>query len=269
MHPARLKEDGTLEETYKPALYLDTNFLWNYFNAEGSELFFDENGEDINPEKDNDDLDIPPSFEDRRYRIIRDLIKPKNEQREYGTIRHIASYGLSKASLVLTPIAWLELYKIHAEIMFKNNCAISLGAKPIQRMSEKDVGKYLSNLYNRFKVEEPENDDLKQLISACVFNMSFARGHGFQGAFYISNLNIQISESDVGSFLWVLGFLQFEAADIIHLHTAKKLGCEYFVSLDKAFSINRELINRVAGIKILCNPTEVLAVLRSNMKDRS
>lgn len=268
MHPARLTENGTLEEIYKPALYLDTNFLWKYFNAEGTELYFNENGEDITPEEDDDDLKLPPSFEERRYEIIHDVIKPKNEQREYGAIRYIATYGLSNASLLLTPIAWLELYKVQAEIAFKNNCAISLGAKRIQRMGEKEVGKHLSNLYKKLTSEDSENPDLKQLIDDCVFNMSFARGHGFQGTFYICNLNIQISEADVGSFLWALGFLQFEATDIIHLHTAKKLGCEYFVSLDKAFSKNRELINRVAGIKILCNPAEVLTVLKNNMKEK-
>jgi len=65
MHPARLTENGTLEEIYKPALYLDTNFLCKYFNAEGTELYFNENGEDITPEEDDDDLKLPPSFEER------------------------------------------------------------------------------------------------------------------------------------------------------------------------------------------------------------
>jgi len=269
MHPAKLKKDGSLEDVYHPSIYVDTNFLRSYFNAEGAEFYVDEHGNPISPPWEEDMPSIPhhtPSSEDLRNKLIFDLIKPKENWQEYGIIRHWTTKCLSEASLIMTPIALLELYKIDAEVVFKNQCAISLGAKHIQRMGDKEVGKYLSDLYLKLSFEDTKDDAVKELVDDCVFNMSFARGHGLQGIFYISDLNFRMSEGDIGSFLWVLAFLQFEAADIMHLHAAKLLGCEYFASLDKALSKNKEIIKKSAGIQILSNPKEVIAILKKHRK---
>jgi len=159
----------------------------------------------------------------------------------------------------------LELFKLHAEVAFKDICADSLGAKQIQRMGEKEVGKHLSALYSRWLTDN-QNEVLKGLIQDCCFNMSFARAHGLQGTFYISDLSIRITEGDVGNFLWILSFLQLETTDVLHLHSAKKLECEYFATFDKGFASNKQIINEAAGIQILCNAKEVLTILKQYRK---
>lgn len=268
MHPARLNEDGTLQKEFTPAIYCDTNFLRHYYHAEGAEFFFDENGNSIDPPWKGDFPEIIPSSNDLRHKLIVDIINPKDFSKDFGCIRHITSYCLSKASLILTPLSLLELYKLHAEVNFKNICAESLGAKRIQRMGEKEVGQHLSKLYSKWLTEK-QNEVLKDLIQDCYLNMSFARAHGLQGTFYISDHTIRITEGDVGNFLWIPAFLQLEAADVLHLHSAKQLGCEYFATFDKGFAINKDIIKEASGIQILCNAKEVLKILKQYKKEEA
>ena len=49
MYPAALKENGELQNKYKPAVYLDTNFLRHYFNTKGAEFYYDEQGHPTDP----------------------------------------------------------------------------------------------------------------------------------------------------------------------------------------------------------------------------
>jgi hypothetical protein len=265
MHPARLNEDGSLQKEFKPAIYVDTNFLRHYYNAEGAEFLFDENGNTIDPPWKDDSPEIPSSLNDSRHKLILDITNPKDYFKDFGCIRHLTAYCLSEASLILTPLSLLELFKLHAEVAFKDICAESLGAKQIQRMGEKEVGKHLSALYSRWLADN-QNEVLKGLIQDCDFNMSFARAHGLQGTFYVSDHNIRITDGDVGSFLWILSFLQLETTDVLHLHSAKKLGCEYFATFDKGFATNKDIIKKAAGIQILCSAKEVLNILKQYRK---
>lgn len=277
MHPAKLNENGSLHDVYKPAIYVDTNFLRLYYNAEGAEFCFDEDGNPLEPPWESELRefresngvtipDLPPSHEELRRQMIWDLVGTKDNVRDFGRIRHFAINCLSKASLILTPIAVLELFKIHAEVTFKDICADSVGVKRIQRWGDRTVGEHLSDLFSRFLAEE-SNETLRELKQDCTFNLSFAQAHGLQGTFYVNDLRFRITDGDVGRFLWVLSFLQLEAADILHIHAAKLLGCDYLASLDAAFSKNKDIIEDRAGIKILSNAKQVIDVMKRNRKD--
>jgi hypothetical protein len=246
---------------------VDTNFIRHYYNAEGAEFLFDENGNSIDPPWKDNSMGIPPTSDELRHKLLKDTINPKDNLKDFGCIRNLTINCLSESSLILTPLSLLELFKLHAETVFKNICAESLGAKQIQRMGEKEVGKYLSALYKRCLTEK-QNKVLHNLIQDCYFNMSFARAHGLQGIFYVSEHNLQITEGDVGSFLEVLSFLQLETIDVLHLHSAKKLDCDYFATLDKGFANNLEIIRDAAGIQILCNAKEVIKILKKYRKKR-
>ena len=265
MHPVRLNDDGSLKNEFKPAIYADTNFLRHYYNAEGAEFLFDENGNSIDPPWKDDLPNSVPSSSDLRHKLIVDIINPKDYLADFGCIRHLTTNYLFIASLIVTPLSLLELFKLHAEVAFKDICAESIGAKRIQRMGEKEAGKYLSKLYGQWLTDK-ENEVLKNLIQDCYFNLSFARAHGLKGTFYVSDHNIRVTDGDVGKFLWVLSFLQLEAADVIHLHSAKQLGCEYFATFDKGFSINKDIIHEAAGIKILNSTKEVIRILKQFKK---
>lgn len=265
MQPVSLKKDGSITKIFKPAIYLDTNFLRHYYKAEGAEFYFDEKGNDIEPPWEEDTPPRRPNHEELRAEILQGLIKTQDYTKDFGIIRHIAINYLSRASLVLTPISLLELYKIHAEIMFKDICAEAVGVKSVQRMGDKPVGKILSKLYEKASADT-DFEPYQQLVQECHFNTSFAGAHGLQGTFYVQNHSIQLSMGDVEKFLWLLSFLQLEATDILHIHSAKKLGCEYFATFDKGISENKKIIEKAAGFKILCNPRELITILNKYIK---
>lgn len=87
-----------------------------------------------------------------------------------------------------------------------------------------------------------------------------------QGTFYANDLRLRITDSDVARILWVPSFLQLDAADILHMHVAHCLKCDYFASLDKGFSRNRNLIEGFAHFKLLCSVKEVMDVMMNHKK---
>jgi len=266
MFPVALKENGQLEDKYKPAIYLDTNFLRHYFNNEGTEFCFDEKGEPTKPLCEDDDTPIMWSEqEEQRRKVIADLVRPKDLTKDFGIIRHIATNCTSTASLILTPIALLELFKVHAEVSFKNICAGAVGAKQIQRMGDRQVGRHLSYLLEELR-KDKTNEVVKDIVQDCYFNMSFARSHGLQGIFYVEKLNLTLSDADVGRFLWMLSFSQLETTDILHVHCAKMLGCDFFATLDGGIASIRSNIEETGKIKVLVNTQELIDVLRRNKK---
>lgn len=265
MIPASVKRNGQLKEIYKPAIYMDTNFLRHYFNCEGAEFYYDEKGNNIKPPWEEGEPGLPESSMEKRTRYIQDLMIKNEYMKEFGQIRHYTTYNITNASLILTPISLLEMYKVHAEVTFKEVCAESLGAKRIQRMGDKDVGKYLSKIYGEYK-RDKGNEIVRSLIDECVFNMSFARCHGLEGLFYIADQQLRVTETDVGRFLSLLSVLQIDTTDIIHLHTAKLLGCDYFATYDSVIIANKAIIKESAGIDVLCNAKELIDVLKKNKK---
>ena len=200
-----------------------------------------------------------------RRAVIADLVRPKNLLKDFGIIRHIATSCLSTASLILTPISLLELFKIHAEVTFKNICAEAVGAKQIQRMGDKEVGRHLSQLLERWR-EDKSNEIVKEIVQDCYFNLSFARSHGLDGTFYVENLRMNLTDGDVGRFLWTLSFSQLEATDILHVHCAKTLGCDFFATLDAGIVANRGNIEEAGKLKVLGSPQALIDVLRENRK---
>lgn len=265
MFPVNLDENGQLGDKYKPAIYLDTNFLRHYLNSEGAELCFDAKGGPTSPPWEDDEPQLPPTQEVMRNSIIADLVRPKAFVKDFGIIRHIAINGLSTASLILTPISLLELIKLHAEVKFKDICADVVNVKNIQRMGDKEVGKHLSHLLEQLR-KDRANEAINGIVQDCLLNLSYAQAHGFHGIFYVENLKMTISDAHVGQFLSMLSFSQLEATDILHIHSAKSLGCEFFATLDQGIASNKDSIEEACGLKVLGNAQELINVLRQNIK---
>ncbi len=55
--------------------------------------------------------------------------------------------------------------------------------------------------------------------------------------------------------------MQAGGADILHIHFAQHLGCEYFVAFDRDFKRVRLVIEGFAKLKLLSSPEQVLATL--------
>jgi hypothetical protein len=74
LYPVKLKNDGTLEDVYRPSIYLDTNFLRYYYLAEGTEDYVDDEGNEVEPPWASDLPEDPSSDSARRemlWRLIR------------------------------------------------------------------------------------------------------------------------------------------------------------------------------------------------------
>jgi hypothetical protein len=91
MHPVRLNKDGSLKKEFKPAIYVDTNFLRHYYNAEGAEFLFDENGNSIDPPWRDDLPNSEPSPSDLRHKLIVNITNPKDYFADFGCIRHFTT----------------------------------------------------------------------------------------------------------------------------------------------------------------------------------
>lgn len=179
MYPAKLKDNGTLEKIYSPSIYLDTNFLRHYYLAEGMEDFVDNNGNDVEPPWVTDFPETPSPDLDRRQ-FLWSMIRKKISGRDFALIRRYAIHSLTEASLILSPIAVIELFKLHAEVAFKEICADALGVKQIQRWGDRTIGEYLTEVFNR-AVADDEDKVAKEIKQDCTFNLSFAQAHGLQG----------------------------------------------------------------------------------------
>jgi len=267
LHPVKLKEDGSLQDVYKPAIYLDTNLVRHYYNAEGAELCVDDDGNEVEPPWDSGFHKIQSSLDTRRQ-MLWDMIRKRDAFKDFALLRHYAINWLTNASLILTPIAVLELFKLHAEVLFKQICADAVGVKCVQRWGDRDVGKYLTEIFRRFLADE-KHEPIRSVKQDCTFNLSFAEAHGLKGTFYVSDLRFRITDGDVARILWVPSFLQLETTDILHIHAAHLLGCDYFASLDKGFSRNKDIIESFARFKILCSVKEVIDVMKRNRKEDS
>ena len=110
MYEASLKDDGQLEDIYKPAIYMDTNFLRCYFISEGAELYFDDIGNEIEPPWEDSIKALQQSSHELRNNYLRGLVSTKDYFNDFGRIRRIVISNLTNASLILTPISLLELY---------------------------------------------------------------------------------------------------------------------------------------------------------------
>lgn len=260
MHPAKLNADGSLQEIYRPAIYLDTNFLRHYYNAEGAEFCVDDDGNKVESTWTSDF-----HKKDAREQMLWDMICKRDTYQDFAILRRYAINCLTEASLIITPIAVLELFKLHAEVLFKEICAGAVGVKRVQRWGDRDVGKYLTEIFQRF-LDDDKQEPIRSVKQDCTFNLSFAEAHGLEGTFYVNDLRFHITDGDVARILWVPSFLQLETTDILHIHAAHILGCDYFASFDKGFSRNRKIIESFASFKMLCSVKEVMDVMKRNRK---
>jgi hypothetical protein len=260
LHPVNLSEDGSLQEVYRPAIYLDTNFLRHYYNAEGAECCVDDEGNDVEPLWASD-------FQKKnaREQMLWDIICKRDTYKYFALLRRYAINDLTKASLIITPIAVLELFKLHAEVLFKEICAGAVGVKRVQKWGDRDVGKYLTDIFQR-SLDDKKQESVRSVKEDCTFNLSFAECHGLQGTFYVNDLRFRITEVDVANYLWVPSFLQLDTTDILHIHASQLLGCDYLASLDRGFSRNKKIIESFTKFKILCSVEEVMEVMKRNRK---
>lgn len=260
MYPIKLEKEGKLGEALKPAILLDAGFTRYYKDVEGMGSF-----DDITINADTETMQ-PAEIEQLKY--FCDLASPENQNGDFIAIRNIAINCLSTASLVVTPLTVLGLIRTHSKKMYEQLCSDSIGVAEVKRIGDRGTAESLSKLLNKYR-EDANDKAAKELLENCSLNMSFVKAHGLQGTFYASDLPIKITDSDIGCFLWELALVQFSTSEIINIHTAKLIGCEYIATMSTNIISNKNLIEEVAGITVLGSPKELLDVLHKHHKGGS
>jgi hypothetical protein len=243
-------------DPYRPAIYLNTGFVREYYLAEGGEECVDEEGRERKPPWDEGGEEP----RDPRTDMLADIIPSKTGVDDFSLIRRLVGSRLTSVSLVFTPITLLELYKWRADEAMADICSEMVGAACARGFDERMRGTYLAKIF-ALSDSDDKNKTAKQIRQDCTFA---ANSPGLDGT-VCADVQLSLNAGAVHRVLWPLSFVQLQTVDILHLHAAHALGCEYFASLDPAVSDNRDLIERL-GIRLLCGPKEVIAVLKAHQR---
>jgi hypothetical protein len=233
-------------------------------------MFVDEEGREVEPPGLTKGVDYPGDEErpDARTQMLQEMIGRgrHDDTADFALIRRHAMYDLTEASLIFTPIHILELFKLDAEQAFMQNCARAVGVKTFQGWDDITIGKYLAEIFNR-AVAENKDETAEELRQDCIFNLSFAVANGLAGIFYVKDLRFSLPAGVVHDFLWTLSFKQLKTVDVLHLHAAHMLGCDYFAALDNSLlSDDRQFIENLLSIKLLCGVQEVMDIMKKHRK---
>ena len=106
--------------------------------------------------------------------------------------------GLSKLSVVTTPLAIIELFEWHAHSSFKQIASPRAGVVAIDRMSRKEIGDFLARIWKDGEKEAGEVPDSHVVDKAprvaiwkdCLLNTSFMEFHGLDRCINVQILRI-------------------------------------------------------------------------------
>lgn len=285
--PDLLCKDGKLKEELRPAIYIDSTVLIEYWKAESIYIPEEKEFEEIlNLERDEFDdwlnnqlkngskIDVDlvlARYNNPEIFFIRDLFRHDTNLKKIIKIRDKILYEKTNVFPVFTPLALNELIKWNAEVIFKQISSEAIGTKNVQRESVKNIGEKLKNIWERWDefTDEEKNyqnidwkkEGVRRLIPELMINPSFTYAHGLKGLIPVDILNFNYSMKMAWSETSGYSYLQLGATDIMHIIYAKHLGCDYIASLDSDFQRARKAIKKATGIEVLYRYDEILDIL--------
>lgn len=248
-----IDKKGQLVEKFKPAVYLDSSVIIDYWLVEGLE---------IEPPKEHESPELP------HYQTIRELLKSEKHLDTLIEIRKKILLNEPKTTPVTSALAVLELSEWHAEAAFKQMASEVAGAKSTSKIGKKQLGDFLKKAIAKFDEEKKEGkipsvptSGIEILMKETWINPSFAISHGLDGLIIPDIKNFSITEEDSWGPSSALAYMQSGAADIFHVLFAQHLGCKYFASFDGDFKRVKEILSKEFELKLLSSPQELLATL--------
>src|SRR3972149_2670598 len=211
-------KSGKLRKDFLPASYCDTSFLLDYWLS--NKL-------------------TPSSFisdEEDHYKIIRENIRKYKKLNEIYKIREKLENYKTLTTPVYSTIALFELAERIAEAFFLSETVKAIDVLTIQRLSKKEIGRIIKCFWEN---TEKTRENLFGIIPVDFANITIRTPRDFNK-------------------LIVFPAYQIGVADILHLVSAKRLGCEYFITFDDDFKRAKKDIERFFNLKILTSPQEIL-----------
>lgn len=254
-----LTKQGKIKKKFKPAMYLDSSVIVDYWMTEGLEFEIPEGYVDI--------------IEDEPHEtIIKDLLKTDKRMKKVIEIRKKFIFKETKITPILSPLLFLELVEWKAEASIKQIASQAVGAIYIQRKGKKEIGDLLAKInelrknelddIRNGKIKKPEQTTpLKLLAIETMLNLSFALAHGLSGLYLTDIVNFNFSFQECFGDPYGLAYLQLGIGDILHIMIAKHLGCDFIASFDADFKRAKDIIIENTGMNVLTDPDEIIAVL--------
>ena len=180
--------------------------------------------------------------------LFREFLKSEYRTKKIYKIRETIENFDNKLNLVYSPACRLELEEVFSETAFRNYGVEVSDIKHLQRKSRKEVG----DIINKIRIERNSNvsnEELNNLYHHFFF-MTMSSGELLSGLYEVDLVNIKITKNNIYN-IGFLANLQIGFADIFHLISASKLGCEYFFTLDNDFNRASSEIETFFKLKIV------------------
>jgi len=253
-----LTKTGALKLKYRPAVYVESSVIVDYWSAEGLETHLDEPAA----------IPLGEEYDE----AVRSLFRYQKRLRQMAYIRREVCAGLRDLWVVTSPLAILELFEWYAHSSFKQIASRAAGVVSIDRMSRKDVGDFLARIWKEGEAEMSSVRDHYNvnkapkvaLFNDCMLNTSFMEFHGLDGILDVDVKGLVIDARELGSSLAPLAYHQVGLADLLHLAVARHLKCEYFASFDSDFKRCRDFIEERFRLKLISDVESLLTLVKKH-----
>lgn len=245
-------EQGRLLDRFKPAAYLDSSVLIEYWCTYGIDL------------TSNGPIDqiLRPMF----WQLVSEVSGADKNLQLLCDIRRQVENRQSRLSLITSPIALLELIEWFTYSGIKDIFASSMGIKRVERKLNKEkIRKILSTIEEQAtadprSLEEPGMpSEAMNLLTLTFINPTVARSQELYGVIIADIQNFAFPEDWAWEAAGELARFQVGAADVLHVLVAYHLGCQYFASFDSDFrsSAVRECLQRRFQLELLSSCQEL------------
>jgi predicted nucleic acid-binding protein len=254
MNHAKVTKTGRLQKKFLPAIYFDSSVLIDYWIAEGIQ------------EPNTQMQEVLSQSEDYIDFVREELLRSDVRIKKVIEIRNKLVYGDSNITPIVSPLSLLELVEWHAETVFKQLSSEASGAMFIQKKSKKDIGDYLKKsleirkieLRKREKKKKSGSTILERLMEDTWLDSAYP---GFEGLWQVDILHFKLLIAEAWTKASISAYLQVGVTDILHILSAKHLGCKYIASFDSDFKRVKDIIKNETRLNLLNSPEEILKIL--------
>ena len=243
-------KSGKLQPHLRPAIFCDTSFLLDYWNSSIHKTDF---------------VSLPFNKIDSTDALFLKYLRSDVRTKRIYTIRKRVEDFHDIKTLIFTPACRLELEEVMTALRFKKYGVEVTENSLITRKSSKEIGDILIKVRKDFENQRRENglERIDENLEMIFFHFFYATNRideGLEGMLEADIVNFNLGKKDLRKLIYIAN-LQVGFADIFHLISASRLGCEYFFTLDNDFLRIADLAKSEFGVEIITDPNRMLRIL--------